>query len=436
MSTSQLNTLDNNIFTVIDKLKKQKKRADTDSIYGNIIKISDFQDLTKNMLQQKINDLIIEGKIMNKINRGKNSYAVNDEIIDTELETTVNMLHNFTLNTPIVSPSNSPVHPSKRITDSELSVKTISSKNDMENVRESEILKDSFCNELKIEQLKEEILIKAELNMTKRFEIEFSNFKLMCEKLVSKSYENFNTHRKNLEKQLENKDKLIAELIQTINSMTTLKSITTSKEPILTIPTDETFVDMDDTINDSNSSILVVESAKTIEDSTTDPVLQAINKYKTKLNQYRQNRSIPALSSKNTETDMKSVKPADSKKDDVVKPKVDNNKIKLDKSKSSKKKVFVLGDSMVKHVNGYQISSRMGNKVNVHVRSFSGAKVRCMEDYCKPCVRENDPDHIILHVGTNELNSEKSAEMCGKEIMDLAKSLITDKVSGTIKAQK
>ena len=78
----------------------------------------------------------------------------------------------------------------------------------------------------------------------------------------------------------------------------------------------------------------------------------------------------------------------------------------------------------------------MGNKVNVHVRSFSGAKVRCMEDYCKPCVRENDPDHIILHVGTNELNFEKSAEMCGKEIMDLAKSLITDKrtvsVSGII----
>ena len=68
--------------------------------------------------------------------------------------------------------------------------------------------------------------------------------------------------------------------------------------------------------------------------------MQAINKYKTKINQYRQNKSIPVLPSKNTDIDMKSVKTADSKKEDVVKHKVDNNKIKLDKSKSSKKKGF------------------------------------------------------------------------------------------------
>ena len=42
----------------------------------------------------------------------------------------------------------------------------------------------------------------------------------------------------------------------------------------------------------------------------------------------------------------------------------------------------------------------------VYVRSFSGAEVKCMKDYVKPCIRENDPDHVILHVGTNKMNSE------------------------------
>ena len=28
------------------------------------------------------------------------------------------------------------------------------------------------------------------------------------------------------------------------------------------------------------------------------------------------------------------------------------------------------------------------------------------EGYVKPCIRENNPEYVILHVETNELNSE------------------------------
>ena len=45
-----------------------------------------------------------------------------------------------------------------------------------------------------------------------------------------------------------------------------------------------------------------------------------------------------------------------------------------------------------------------------------------MKDYMKPSLGEN-PDHFILHVGTNDLNSERSPELISKSIADLATKL-------------
>ena len=59
---------------------------------------------------------------------------------------------------------------------------------------------------------------------------------------------------------------------------------------------------------------------------------------------------------------------------------------------------------------------------NVYVRSFSGAKVKCMKDYVKPCIREKNPDYVIFHVGTNELNSELPPERIAKSIIDATKN--------------
>ena len=42
-----------------------------------------------------------------------------------------------------------------------------------------------------------------------------------------------------------------------------------------------------------------------------------------------------------------------------------------------------------------------------------------MKDYIKPCIRENNPDHVIIFVGTNELDSERQADMIAKSITDV-----------------
>ena len=46
-----------------------------------------------------------------------------------------------------------------------------------------------------------------------------------------------------------------------------------------------------------------------------------------------------------------------------------------------------------------------------------------MKDYVKPCIRENNPDHVKIHVGTNGLDSERETEMITKSIKDVAKSI-------------
>ena len=55
-----------------------------------------------------------------------------------------------------------------------------------------------------------------------------------------------------------------------------------------------------------------------------------------------------------------------------------------------------------------------------------------MKDYAKPCTREDNPDHIIIHVRTNDWSSDNSPERVGKSIVDLAKNLFHHNRKATI----
>ena len=105
-----------------------------------------------------------------------------------------------------------------------------------------------------------------------------------------------------------------------------------------------------------------------------------------------------------------------------------DNKVKsTSSSPTSKETVFILGDSMVKKLNGFLLTRKLNHKCLVKVRPFNSAKVRCMHDDVKPTVRDFDPDHIILHCGTNDLNSDRTSSQIARDIIDLATSLKSDK---------
>ena len=55
-----------------------------------------------------------------------------------------------------------------------------------------------------------------------------------------------------------------------------------------------------------------------------------------------------------------------------------------------------------------------------------------MYDHVKPTIREFNPNYIILHVGTNELKSSKTASQISRSIIDLALSLQSETNAVTI----
>ena len=46
-----------------------------------------------------------------------------------------------------------------------------------------------------------------------------------------------------------------------------------------------------------------------------------------------------------------------------------------------------------------------------------------MKDYVKPCIRENNPEYVILYVESNELNSELTPERIAKSVIDVGKNI-------------
>ena len=76
--------IDNEIFVTILRIRKNNNRADLDSIYKERTKSIDFEDVTKEFLDDRIHTLINDGKIINKLNPNADSYYVNSELFDLE----------------------------------------------------------------------------------------------------------------------------------------------------------------------------------------------------------------------------------------------------------------------------------------------------------------------------------------------------------------
>ena len=55
-----------------------------------------------------------------------------------------------------------------------------------------------------------------------------------------------------------------------------------------------------------------------------------------------------------------------------------------------------------------------------------------MNDYVKPCIGENNPDHIIFHVETNDIATSKDPVAIAQYIVDLSKSVMTQDCSVAI----
>ena len=82
----------------------------------------------------------------------------------------------------------------------------------------------------------------------------------------------------------------------------------------------------------------------------------------------------------------------------------------------------ILGHSMIKDIKGWKMSR---NTRKVVMKHFSGAKTNDMKSYVIPTV-EQKPDNIILHTGTNDLNTIDTPEEITMGILNLAMTCKTD----------
>ena len=102
---------------------------------------------------------------------------------------------------------------------------------------------------------------------------------------------------------------------------------------------------------------------------------------------------------------------------------IDESTVKSNKGKLA----LILGDSMVQDVDGYLLTGSINRKFIVKVKPFSSAKTINMEDYTKPTKRNFKPDLHILHAGTNDLSLDDTPEVISSCIIDIGKSLMTEK---------
>ena len=81
---------------------------------------------------------------------------------------------------------------------------------------------------------------------------------------------------------------------------------------------------------------------------------------------------------------------------------------------------------MIKHTNGCEMETKLKPECKVFLRIFPGATNQCIDGYMKPSIR-GTPNHFILHVGKNKLNSNAPPDEIAKTITNVASELKSEK---------
>lgn len=117
---------------------------------------------------------------------------------------------------------------------------------------------------------------------------------------------------------------------------------------------------------------------------------------------------------------------AENKSDDIQ---VMRDDIKTGKDESTnnedkgtkKRSITIVGDSIIKDIKSHKMRKDIPSGEKLYIKSFSGSTTEEMVDYIKPSLRYN-PDLLIIHVGSNDLRSNKKEEAIAEEIIKLAKN--------------
>ena len=89
---------------------------------------------------------------------------------------------------------------------------------------------------------------------------------------------------------------------------------------------------------------------------------------------------------------------------------------------ASKKEIIIVGDSMIKHVNGREVSRDNSVKIRCH----PGATTDDIIDYVRPTFRKK-PDMIIIHTGTNDIQNKVNTLQKVRKVITTIKEIDVNK---------
>ena len=149
----------------------------------------------------------------------------------------------------------------------------------------------------------------------------------------------------------------------------------------------------------TNSKIPATEFGRNREENSDESVFVPVSKSKSEAQKQKKKNGKKEFST--------GKEPAESQSRSSRSDKIQND---------DRKNVLILGDSILKQVEGWKLGR--STKSRTHVKCFPGARVKDCYDYFKPPLKSN-PDEIIVHVGTNDLN-----EMCARDTAENVVNLV------------
>ena len=396
----QLDTL---IFNAIESLRTNKKQPNEDTLFTTISK--ELTLLTKEQLNERLNNLLDNNKLSNKPHGGKNSYYKLDK--DSTMPPETPLLRKELL-TPIVKSKNPDHNISEKL-------KEYVKMETFETFYET-FLEFRYFVDAKFESYKEE-----NAEMIKRNEKQISletKVKLLENeiKILRKTNEDLKDEAKSHIKIIESlaEGKVIDAPWQTSSSKNTKTNT----------PTTRKFSNVNSLPLHNSYEVLH------IEENSHD---QFIDKDTTERMQYSKKESEKSKSQsfKKVSGEWFARNGSNSSQNPVIVP---GNRSFASATKYGKK-VVVFGDSHIGRVNRKLFSNSLRNCTS-RLKFFSGAKSKDLDHYVTPTLNEEKPDIVVIHVGSNDIDfrhlRNNTVEDIGRTIINIGKKCRESGVSKVI----
>ena len=200
----------NNVMATINKLRNEHKRVDLASIFKELTKTLELYNFTEDHLKNRTNALLVSGKIIEKPNRDRPSYLLNENI-----SSTFDHIHDPELLetplTPLNSPSSAPV------LDGEVETPIIGQQHTSPFILENELFLDTMLEKAHYTTFKKEIIIELQKKVEGIFKSEL--FKVKSEKTLSDYHVIYQEQIQSLKEACRTKDIMISKLLEKIDNL-------------------------------------------------------------------------------------------------------------------------------------------------------------------------------------------------------------------------